>query len=247
MKALSLRLAPRSTGRPRFIAILAAGLALAGTSIGARAAEIFSSDFSKGTFEKLGWTAKGDWSIVNFGDNKAGLEKNPGPVAKFPANGKKAGMLTKTFDVIKDPANLTLTFDAGYGWGGKTHVQAIQVMLLDADGNGYVFDSHRAKATWGAQWGLVTQYGYDKTLNWSPTPIDTTQGAVIDGAGLRTFTVTRDAGGTFKFSGEGWEGGTPFAFTDKTTTQFTQVVLFGTPNTDDLLYGKVKLEAEKAK
>lgn len=231
------------TSVPTRFGTLAAALILAAAAP-AHAAEVFNSDFSQGAFEKLGWTAKGDWTIVNFGNDRPNLENNPGPVAKFPANGKKAGMLTKTFDPVKDPKELKLTFDAGYGWGSPTHSQGLQIMLLDADGNGYVFDNHRAKAKWGVQWAPVSQYGYNNPLNWAPEVVDTTQGAVVDGKGLRTFTVTRDADGNWTFSGDGWQG-PALKFTDKTTTTFTQVVLFGTPNTDDLLYGKIKLEVTK--
>jgi len=225
---------------------LASCLLFLGGLSAARAGEVFSSDFSKGTFDALGWAVKGDWSIMDYADKKPDLAKNPGPVAVFAANGKTSGSLTKKFDATAGSGALTLTFDAGFGWGNKSHVQKFQVMLLDADGNGYVFDVHRTKATWGAQWENVTKNGYNDPLHWAHTPIDTTQEAVVNGAGLRTFTVTRGATGNWTFNGDGWTGG-PLTFTDATTTSFSQVVLCGFPNTDEIVFGKVKLETSAAK
>jgi len=212
----------------------------------AHAGEIFSSDFSKGTFAGLGWDVKGDWSIVDFGADKPGLAKNPGMVAKFPANSPAIGSLVKKFPVINRPYSLTLTFDAGYGWGAKDHSQGFQVMLLDEKGDGYIFAVQRANATWGAQWANVTKYEFKNPMTWAPAAIDTTQVAIADGGGLRTFTITRDAGGKWTFNGDGWTGG-PVAFADKKTTSFSMVILRGTPNTDDIAFGKVKLEAEPAR
>lgn len=226
------------------IAVIATLILMALAPI-AQAMDVFNSDFSKGTFETSGWKVKGDWSIVNFGDGKPDLAKNPGPVAKFPAKGNTTGTLTKAFGPIKTPGNLKLTFDAGYGWGARDHSQGLQVMILDPDGNGYSFVIQRAKATWGVQWGGVSQYGYNDNPHWNPTEIDATQPAVIDGGGLRTFTITRDAAGKWTFNSDEWTGG-PVTFTDNTTTTFSQVVLCGTPNIDDLLFGKIKLESDKA-
>jgi hypothetical protein len=117
-------------------------------------------------------------------------------------------------------------------------------MLLDADGNGYIFDIHRAKATWGAQWAGVAKYLAPDPMHWAPAEIDTTQDSIMTGTGLRTFTITRDAKGAWTFNGAGWTGG-PLAFTDATTTSFSQVVLQGQPNSDEVVFGKVKLEAAK--
>ncbi|RYX83388.1 glycosyl hydrolase family protein [bacterium] len=82
-------------------------------------------------------------------------------------------------------------------------------------------------------------------MKWAASEVDATQPAVIDGGGLRTFTITRDGAGKWSFNSDEWKGG-PVTFTDNTTTTFTQVVLCGSPNTDDLLYGKIKLESDKA-
>lgn len=230
---------------PRSFALIPCLLLLCATSP-AQAGEAFSTDFSKGAPTELGWEVKGDWAPIDYGANKPDLAKNPGTVVKFAANGKTAGTLTKKFDTITNPGSLTLTFDAGFGWGNAKHVQSFQVMLLDADGNGYVFDVHRANATWGAQWGSVTKYGYNEPLNWASAPIDATQDSVTHGAGLRTFTITRDASGKWTFNGDGWTGG-PLTFTDTATTSFSQVVLRGFPNTDEIVFGKVKLETGSAK
>jgi len=236
----------RSSSLPgNFTPLFAAGfLILMATASSMNADDIFNSDFSKGTIDALGWKAKGDWSILDYGDKKPGLANNPGPVAVFAAKGKTAGTLTKTFPPIANPSSLTLTFDGGFGWGNKAHVQAFDIMLLDADGNGYVFDVHRANATWGAQWANVSKYGYNTPMTWAAGKIDTTQDAVVNGGGLRTFTITRDSSGKFTFNGAGWTGG-PLSFTDTTVTTFSQVVIQGTPNSDELAFNKIKLEATK--
>ncbi len=230
----------------KFLLPLAASLLLLGATASSQAGDVFSTDFSKGTFDSLGWVAKGGWTIIDPGSAKPDLAKNPGPVAKFPANGTSAGTLIKKFDALNNPASLKLTFDGGFGWGGPNHAQGLAVMLLDAKDNGYIFNIARAKANWAVQWGKVVKLGYNDPLNWAPAEVDTTQTSVMDGGGLRTFTITRDATGKWTFNGEGWTGG-PVTFTDTTTTSFTQVVLYGTPNSDDQLWNKVKLEVEPAK
>lgn len=225
------------------LAILAVALGVAWTS-SVQADVIFDTDFSKDTFEALGWDAKGDWTMADYGAAKPDLEKNPGPVAKFAANGTSTGALTKKFTAVTNPSSLTLTFDAGYGWGAPDHAQGIQVMILDADGNGYIFAGARTKANWAAQWAKVTKYGYNNPMNWAPGVVDASQPAVRDGGGLRTFTITRDAAGNWTFNGAGWTGG-PITFTDASISTFSQVVLCGTPNNDEILYNKIKLDAAK--
>jgi len=118
-------------------------------------------------------------------------------------------------------------------------------MLVDDDGNGYVFNVHRAKETWAAQWGKVAKYVMPDHLNWSPAVIDATQTSVVDDGGLQTFTIKRDANGAWQFSGEKWTGATPFAFTEPavSTSTFSQVVIVGKPNTDDLVFNHIHLEA----
>ncbi|MDR1191645.1 MAG: hypothetical protein LBK60_08305 [Verrucomicrobiales bacterium] len=208
------------------------------------AEEIFNTDFSKGTIEELGWKAKGDWAVLDYGKDRPNLEKNPGPVMRFPGNAKEAGHLTKTFAALDQPKSLTLTFDAGYGWGAKNHSQGLSVMILNDAGDGYIFANHRAKAKWGVQWDVVNKFGFNAQKHWANSDLDTTQTAVVDGGGLRKFTITRDADGNWKFSGDGWGGGA-LEFTDKTHAQFTQVILVGDRNNDDLLFNNIKLEAEK--
>ena len=240
MKNIPSRISRRTT----LLVLAASCVALFGGAFSAKADDIFSTDFSKGSFDTLGWVADGSWSIKDFGAGNPTLENNPGPVAVFAANGTTEGTLTKKFDTLDHPSSLSLTFDAGYGWGAKDHSQSLQVLLLDSDGNGYDFRIARAKATWGAQWGLVTKYVPDTKTNWAGTEIDATQKAIHDGGGLRTFTVTRDANGNWSFSGVGLTGG-PLLFGDATTKTFSQVVLRGDPNNDELAYGKIKLEATK--
>ena len=231
-------------GRKALVLTLTMGLFAFGGLSSAKAGEIFNTDFSKDTFEALGWTPKGDWTIVDYAADSPAIANKPGPVAKFAANGTTVGTLTKKFNGISNPSKLTLTFDAGYGWGAKDHVQAIDVMLLDADGNGYLFSVHRASATWGVQWDKVTKYGHNEQLNFARSVVDTTQASVREGGGLRTFTITRDESGDWTFDGAGWTGG-PLTFTDSDITSFSQVVLCGSPNNDEILFNKIKLEAAK--
>lgn len=231
----------RETGQWVRGCVAVAAAVLVGAGVCAEAGPVFSTDFAKGTFNGLGWEAKGDWAFVNYGDKKAGLANNPGRVVRFAANGEATGTLTKKFFAVSNPSHLVLTFEAGYGWGAKDHSQGFQVWLLDAQGNGYAFGVARANATWGAQWAPVTKYSVKDPMNWAPAAIDTTQAAVVDGGGLRAFTVTRDAGGKWSFAGAGWGGG-PLTFTDDTTRVFSQVVLRGSPNFDELVFGRVKLE-----
>lgn len=205
------------------------------------AEEVFSTDFSKGSFAELGWDESGGWKMTDLAAKVPDLKNNPGLVATFPAGGQVVGTLTKKFSVVENPAELKLVFDAGYGWGAKDQSQALQVMILDEKGNGYGFDSHRANATWGAQWAKITNYEFPAQTNWASAAIDTTQTAVVDGGGLKKFTVTRKADGTWRFEGENWQGGL-LTFSDATVNSFSQVVLRGTPNTCDLLFSKVTLQ-----
>ncbi len=207
----------------------------------AQAGEIFNTDFSKGDFVKLGWIAKGPWQILDYGADKPDLANNPGKVVRLPGNGQETGLLTKKFKSITNPASLTLTFDGGYGWGAKDHAHGLTILILDGEGNGYVFLNMRVKAIWGAQWAQVAQYEWPEQLNWAPAEIDTTQASVVDGGGLKTYTITRNASGKWTFNCNGWKGG-PLTFTNTTTTTFSQVVLFSKPNVDDIVYNKIKLK-----
>ena len=113
---------------------------------------VIDADFSKGSFAALGWKAKGDWDVFQYPKEAA---NNPGPVARFAAN-KPDGSLTKTFKEVKNPKTLSLSLDYGWGWGDADQgSDAVSFMLLDAGGNGYVFEVHRCKATWAVQWAKV--------------------------------------------------------------------------------------------
>lgn len=113
------------------------------------AGPMIDSDFSKGSFAKLGWTASGDWDVFEY-PRQAG--KQPGPVARYPTN-KPDGALVKTFDEVKNPAKLVLSLDYGWGWGDADQpADSVGFMLLNKQGNGYVFEVHRCKATWAVQW-----------------------------------------------------------------------------------------------
>ena len=119
-----------------------------------QAQTVIDSDFSKGDFAALGWKAKGDWDVFQYPKEAA---NNPGPVARFAAN-KPDGSLTKTFAEVKNPQKLTLSLDYGWGWGDAEPGRRLgRFMLLDARGNGYVFEVHRCKATWAVQWAKVAE------------------------------------------------------------------------------------------
>jgi len=231
--------------------LLASLLVLTGffATSSARADEIFSSDPGKASsIDNLDWKNKGaNWVIWDYASSKSSLENSPGPVLKFGANGKDPGLLIKSFPELDNPSSMTLTFDAGWGWGKEDMGgDGFSIWFVDDDGNGYDIEARRTKATWAAQWGRVTNWVVQSGgLNWAPAPIDATQKAVIDGGGLQTFTITRDGNGKWTFSGAKWTGGTPFVFANSLTSKFTMVVLNGTPNIDDIVFGKIKLEADK--
>jgi len=219
----------------------------------ARADDVFNSNFANGTFDTLGWrTPAGPpvhWQIYDYLKDHPGLKISPGPVAKFgatPKDFKDNELLVRKFPALANPASLTLTFDAGWGWGAAGQgSDAFNVMLLDDDGNGYVFSVHRTKATWAAQWGKVVKYAMPEKTNWSPAEIDASQPSIMDNGSLQTFTIKRDANGAWQFSGEKWTGATPFAFTEPavSTSTFSQVVLVGSANFDDLAFNHIHLEA----
>ncbi len=222
---------------PSFLRLAATAVVLAGT---AHAADVvFDTDFTKGTIEELGWKPDGLWTMAEYSN----ASNNPGPVLKFPKS-ETPGTLTKTFEPLKNPRNLTLTFEGGYGWGAPGHVQSFQVKILDDKGNGYVLGIQRANAPWAAQWGKVTDNKVDGDMKWGNNPIDTTQQAIVDGGGLRKFTITRSSSGEWTLDGEGWQGG-PLIFVEPTTDTFSQIVVVASPNTDEFAFSKFKLEVEK--
>lgn len=212
--------------------------------------EIFNTKITdSSSLDSLGWTNTGQsWSLFNYESLKADLTNNPGLVLRFRGGGTEKGLLIKKFPTLSNPLNLTLTFDAGWGWGGDSvGGDTVSVLLLDDKGNGYIFAFHRIKAKWAAQWGLVSENELPTSdkMHWSPFEIDATQPSVLNGGGLQTVTITRKKGGDWKFGGAKWKGGTPFEFSDKTTSSFTQVVLYGTPNINDILFANIKLDVTK--
>jgi len=212
-----------------------------GTCLSARAAEVFFTDFAKGKLEDTGWVVNGGWSVVDFGADRPNLANNPGPVLKFAAQNKTSGSLVKKFSGVANPTSLTLTYDAGYGWGAPEHSQGLAVLLLDDAGNGYLFSSQRAKGDWSVQWAKATHLTFNESRRWIGKGIDTTQKSVVDGGGLKKFTITRDAEGNWTFDCDGWTGG-PAKFKDTTYSTFSQVMLVGSQNIDDLLFNNIRLD-----
>jgi hypothetical protein len=209
---------------------------------------IFDCNFANGDFDKYGWKDQGDlWTIYDYSSGKPDLKSSPGPVAKFgktPDGFKGPELLTKKFTPLVKPDSLTLSFDGGWGWGAPGQSSDdLNVMLLDDDGNGYIFHAHRVKDKWAAQWGVVTKYVIPASLTWSPDVIDNTQASIMDNGGLKTYTIKRDKFGAWQFSRSDWPA--PFSFSEPsvTTSTFSQVVLVGTGNFDDNCYNKIHLEA----
>jgi len=229
-----------------FFSVSAVTLALAPPTLLGQAstqpalAVVVDADFAKGDFAALGWTAEGAWEIFTYPTDK----NNPGPVARYAAN-KPAGALTKTFDEIKNPKELVLSLDVGWGWGKADHSHHISFMLLDDRGNGYVFVVARAKGKWAAQWAPVTNNKPPKDKKWATEDVDTTHPAILDGGGMQRLTVTRDVNGNWTFAGKGWNQGAGAAlkFTDATTTRFTKLVLVGSQNIDELVFNNIVLKA----
>ena len=207
--------------------------------------EVFHSDFGSQTFDTAGWTSKAAlWKVHDMATDKPDLKNDPGSVAFFPATPKDykgTDLLVRKFPTATE---LTLTFDAGWGWGSADQgADGLGIMLLDDDGNGYLFELHRAKAKWGAQWAVVTKYVHGK-MNFASDVVDGTQAAVVDGGGLQTFTIKKVGNTAWTFGRSDWAA--PLSFADTTTMNFTQVALVGGPNFDCQLFNKIKLETPPA-
>ncbi len=220
-------------------------VALCGMQTRCMAQTIFEADFSKGDFAALGWKAKGDWDAYAYPKE---ITNNPGTLARFAAN-KPEGTLTKSFAEVKDPKQLKLSLDYGWGWGDATQgSDSVSFMLLNAKGDGYVFLVHRTKATWAVQWANVSNGTPPNDKTWASEEIDASHPAVRDGGGLSHLTIIREAGGAWSISSKDWNKGAGSAvmFTDSTTSSFSQLVLLGTKNFDDQVFNKIVLELPPA-
>jgi hypothetical protein len=206
---------------------------------------VIESDFSKGDFAALGWKAQGGWDVFTYPKETA---DNPGAVARFAANQPDASLI-RTFSEIKNPKRLTLSLDYGWGWGDAGQAaDAVAFMLLDARGDGYVFEIHRCKATWAVQWAKVTHGAAPADKVWAMEEVDASHPSVRDGGGLSHVTIKRESDGAWSIASQQWnEGkGGVVRFNDSTTTSFTQLVLLGTRNFDDQLFNRVVLTTEDA-
>jgi hypothetical protein len=204
---------------------------------------VVNSDFSKADFAALGWTVKGDWDVFQYPKEAA---NNPGRVARYPAH-KPNGSLTKTFAAVKNPKKLTLSLDYGWGWGDAAQgADLISLMLLDARGNGYIFEVHRTKAKWAVQWGAVADNTPAKERTWASEEIDASHASVREGGGLSRLTITRDADGVWRITGKDWNKGAGATVTliDTSATSFSQLVLLGSENFDEQVFNKVVLHLE---
>jgi hypothetical protein len=207
-----------------------------------QAETLIDSDFSQGDFPALGWQAEGDWDVFQYPQEVA---NNPGPLARFPANKKPAGSLTKAFSEVKNPRKLELSLEYGWGWGDANQpADSVAFMLLDSQGSGYAFEVHRCRATWAVQWCRVAGGVPDKDKTWAREEVDATHPSVREGGGLGHLSITREADGSWSIFSQDWNKGAGAAvrFTDATTTSFSQLVLLGTRNFDDQVFNKIVLE-----
>lgn len=206
---------------------------------------IVNSTFSpKNSFAKLGWKPTGNWDIFKYKTSK----HNPGWVARFPANPPSDGTLTKKFPAVKNPKQLTLSVDLGWGWGAADQgSDADGFMLVDAHGNGYAFAVHRYHAGWAVQWAKVVNYVAPAQWNWSPRSIEAGNPSVLDGGGLEHVVVRRSATGHWTFSCKTWNNGAggKVTFKSTTTTSFSKIILLGWKNFDDQVYNHVVLKVKK--
>jgi hypothetical protein len=209
------------------------------------AGPLVDADFARGNFAALGWEAKGGWDAFTYTPKPA---NDPGPVARLPAN-KPEGTLTKTFPEVRNPRRLHLSLEYGWGWGDATQpADAVSFMLLDAGGNGYLFEVHRCKARWAVQWVRVAGGTPAKDHTWAAEEIDASHKSVRDGGGLARLTATREADGSWRVASPDWNGGAggSVRFADAATTAFSRLVLVGTKNFDDQLFNKVVLTVPPA-
>jgi len=204
-----------------------------------RAEDRIASQFSADDLATQGWKVEGAWDL--YEDSK--LPRNPGRVARFAAN-RPAGSLTRTFKPVRNPAWLTLALDYGWGWGDAAQgADSISFLLLNDQGAGYAFKIHRTRARWAVQWGRATNGAPPKEMTWAPADIDATFRSVHEGGGLTRVTIRRESDGTWILSNPDWNqgrGGT-VRFLDATTTDFTRLVLLGTQNFDEQLFGRIHL------
>ncbi len=201
---------------------------------------IVDAEFSKGGFQAAGWKVKGDWDLFEYAKE---LANNPGPVARFGAN-TPDGFLTKSFREIKNPRKLTLSLEYGWGWGDSGQAaDSISFMLLDARGSGYIFEVHRTRATWAAQWGKVAGGVPARDKTWASEEIDARHASIHDGGGLCRLTITRESDGTWSITSKDWNkgAGATVRFHDATTSSFSQLVLLGTQNFDEQVFSNVVL------
>lgn len=223
------------------IASLATLLMLLGVTANFCGAEThIDSDFSKGSFTAQGWQVQGDWDIFTYPKESP---HNPGAVARFAAN-KPDGALTKTFAEVRNPKRLVFSLDYGWGWGDAGQgADSVFFMLLDPQGDGYIFEIHRTKANWAVQWGKVAKGAPAREKVWAPVEVDASHKAVRDGGGLCRVTITRESDGAWTVASKDWNqgAGESVRFTDTTTTSFSKVVLLGTKNFDEQVFNKVVL------
>jgi hypothetical protein len=207
---------------------------------------VFGSEFAAGPLADQGWKAEAGWEVAEFPKE---VKNQPGPVARFQANTKAGGALSRTFAELKDPRTLALTLRYGWGWGDAGQgADSVAWMLLDGSGNGYAFKVHRTKANWAVQWGRAAGGQPAGDMTWAGAEIDASQKSVMDGGGLARIEIQREAGGAWTIHGPDWNAGAgaSVAFSDDSTRTFSRLVLLGSPNFDEQIFGSIRLTAEAA-
>lgn len=208
---------------------------------------------TNGTFDTdlSGWTATSDnpaasWTWVDYGNDSIGQ------VAQFQSGAPftYGGSLSQPFMAISGP--ITLTFDANWLFGATNDpTSSLGVMLLDDNGDGYVFYNRHNDIGYGVTWQPVVGgvVGAETQIN-----VDTQQLVAASGGGMGSFSLVGDGAGNWTFSGSvliapgvpsTWTTGSFSTGTD--VTSFSEIRLtgqFGANNVLTPLYDNVVLVPE---
>jgi len=207
---------------------------------------IFKIDFAKGDFADFGLRVEGK-NVFDIHDYKA-KQNNPGLVCRVKANQPEEGKLIKSFEKIKEPKVLKLSFDYGWGWGSADHgPDSVQFMLLNENKNGYIFSIGRTKANWALQFAAVKGGVISKDGKWIGRDNDFSHPSVLDGGGLANVVIIREKGGKWTIKSKDWNNGKggETEFSDNTFSSFSQLVIIGQKNYDEPVFNNITLEVEK--
>lgn len=186
---------------------------------------IFSQDFSALndgdaiTFENSGFTPAFTGGVQGTWTKQTANGMSTADFAGA-SDGNSGGTLTTSFTPIVGAFNLTL--NGGWLYGNpNSGSNSLSIAILDGSGNGYAFTDIRGN---GYQYALITGYNYS-SASYISVAGNTTQTAVAAGGTLEGLTLTRSATGDFTFKLDNQPDGTGVAFTDLTTTTFSQFAI----------------------